>query len=840
MKLAQNNKQSIANDNGLFILICGTLVLLLSSAALLGWIFDLPVLTRGKSNWVPTVFNTAVCCFLGGFAILLTFLLPVQQASKGLRLIAAIILLISSLSLLEVISGLDLKLDLADMHRSLQAEHIYPGRMPPLTSAALLSFGLGLLVYSFKTNRIQHRKQIIQIFATIAGLLGWMGFFDYWINMEYLYNWTGNVRMAIPASISIILLGFGLFNMSKLENDEEENNPLSSNVRKVYITAALALTIICTLTGVSTFAIFAQRTNDIISGHLKQMANDRLFFFQKSLRSRTEYAHLLSTSPQLSAVVSELNKMPKNLRLKNRLISLSHNLRSDEVTAIAYEGISGELWPGSGQLSNYDAFEVMFHGDHKGVLLWDSGYKLRSRIAMHLNGVLVGYIWIEQRLQSINALRESTIIQNSSRDMVVCSAEGTVLNCFPSSIVEKPFRIQKFYQKHRIPMSRALDLKETGLINTIDYKGDRVLAAYGPIGNTGLGMVIKMDIAEIYSPIKEQFHRAAWFIFGLLGLGLWFIHRNLVPLIRNIDSARRQAEREKIRFVAATEGSFDSFYIFDSVRDENHQIIDFRCSYINQRGGDLISRKPEEFINTLLLQELPFTRGPMYFDRFKQVIDTGISINDELKLDKASIAASWIARQIVKLGDGVAVTLRDISEQKKNESHMHHVAMHDVLTNLPNRALFDDRINTAMKQAKRDNTQMAIALIDIDYFKKVNDTFGHHVGDALLKEFAARISVNIRPSDTLARLGGDEFALILPNTDHPKESSIVLMKLFKVLQSPIQATGYKLQVGISVGIAAYPKDGTDLNVLIRHADEAMYNAKAAGRNNFQIYEAKNR
>jgi hypothetical protein len=304
MKSPSNNKQSIANDNGLFILICGIVVLFISSAALLGWLFDLPVLTRGGPNWVPIVFNTAICCFLSGLAILITFLIHPQRAAKALQWIASIILLISTLNLLEVIFGLDLKLDLAEMHRLLQPEHLHPGRMPPLTSVALIAFSLGLLVYSFKNNGILHSKQIIQVFATIAGLLGWMGLFDYWINMEYLYNWTGNVRMAIPASISIILLGFGLFNMAKLENDEQENNPLSSNVRKVYITAALAITIICSLTGISTFAIMAQRTNDLIAAHLKQMASDRQFFFQKSLRSRTEYASLLSTSTHLSSVVS--------------------------------------------------------------------------------------------------------------------------------------------------------------------------------------------------------------------------------------------------------------------------------------------------------------------------------------------------------------------------------------------------------------------------------------------------------------------------------------------------------------------------------------------------------
>lgn len=429
MKPSPYIKQSIANDNGSFIFLCGLVVLFLSSAALVGWLFELPALIRVKPDWEPIVFNTAICCFLSAIAILITFILRPQLAATLLRWIASIILLISTLNLLEVILGLDLKLDLAEMHRPLQAEYTHPGRMSPLTSVAMIAYSLGLLVYSFKSNRILHPKQIIQIFATIAGLIGWMGLFDYWLNMEYFYNWSGNVRMSIPASISIILLGFALFNLAKLENPDQEHNPLTSNVRKVYITAALAVTIICSLTGVSTFAILAQRTNDLIASHLKQMANDRLFFFQASLRSRSEQALLLTKSPHLSDVVSGLNKAPKDIRLRNRLISLSHDLRSAEVMAIAYEGLSGELWPGSGHLSSQDAFEVMFHGDYQGVLLWDSGYKLRSRIALHQAGELVGYMWIEQRLQAINELRESTIVKNSSRDMVVCSAEVEFLNC---------------------------------------------------------------------------------------------------------------------------------------------------------------------------------------------------------------------------------------------------------------------------------------------------------------------------------------------------------------------------------------------------------------------------
>jgi diguanylate cyclase (GGDEF)-like protein len=126
-------------------------------------------------------------------------------------------------------------------------------------------------------------------------------------------------------------------------------------------------------------------------------------------------------------------------------------------------------------------------------------------------------------------------------------------------------------------------------------------------------------------------------------------------------------------------------------------------------------------------------------------------------------------------------------------------------------------------------------LIDVDHFKRVNDTLGHYMGDILLKQLAVVLTKNIRPSDTVGRLGGDEFALVLPNVSHPDGSTVVLDKIFKALEETIMVEGHELHISISVGISAYPDDGTDLATLLRHADEAMYDAKAAGRNNFQIY-----
>ena len=179
----------------------------------------------------------------------------------------------------------------------------------------------------------------------------------------------------------------------------------------------------------------------------------------------------------------------------------------------------------------------------------------------------------------------------------------------------------------------------------------------------------------------------------------------------------------------------------------------------------------------------------------------------------------------------------DITERKDFENDIQHMAQHDALTHLPNRALFNDRLKQAISAAQRNKSRLALMFIDLDKFKPVNDTYGHGVGDLLLKEVALRIQGCLRESDTAARIGGDEFVVLLPSIETKQDASKVGAKILYALNQPFALAGHTLEISGSIGVAVYPEHGKDEKLLVKSADIAMYHAKKNGRNNVKIYQS---
>lgn len=190
----------------------------------------------------------------------------------------------------------------------------------------------------------------------------------------------------------------------------------------------------------------------------------------------------------------------------------------------------------------------------------------------------------------------------------------------------------------------------------------------------------------------------------------------------------------------------------------------------------------------------------------------------------------------VKLGDTHLFTavLRDITEQKLVQHRIEHLAHYDALTNLPNRSLFFDRLNQSIITAKRNQCSIALLFLDLDGFKQVNDTLGHHFGDLLLVKVAKRLNLSVRESDTLARLGGDEFTLILNDAHENEDVAVVAEKIIESINAPFDLQGHIVHIGVSIGIARYPRDADAKATLIVVADRAMYAAKCAGKNTYRF------
>ncbi|MBB3120446.1 sensor domain-containing protein [Pseudoduganella violacea] len=179
--------------------------------------------------------------------------------------------------------------------------------------------------------------------------------------------------------------------------------------------------------------------------------------------------------------------------------------------------------------------------------------------------------------------------------------------------------------------------------------------------------------------------------------------------------------------------------------------------------------------------------------------------------------------------------LSDISERKKNEEHTRHLAEHDFLTDLPNRVLLADRLSQALTAARRHHSMLALLFIDLDHFKGVNDTLGHHTGDLLLKEVARRLTRCVRGGDTVSRQGGDEFILILPEIGGVEHAAHVAASVRQAVGQEYRLAGHQLSITASIGVAIYPHDGADADSLLRHADMAMFHAKESGRDRFHFF-----
>ncbi len=186
----------------------------------------------------------------------------------------------------------------------------------------------------------------------------------------------------------------------------------------------------------------------------------------------------------------------------------------------------------------------------------------------------------------------------------------------------------------------------------------------------------------------------------------------------------------------------------------------------------------------------------------------------------------------------VIISFTDITEHKRSEHRLDHLAHHDALTGLPNRLLFNARLAQAIERAGRHDRGLALIFVDLDRFKLVNDRLGHQAGDALLREVAARLSAPLRARDTLARISGDELVVLLDDTDATRDIVAVVHRLMRSLAEPVRIQGEELHISASMGVSVYPADGTDAETLLHNADVAMYEAKEGGRNTFRFYTAE--
>ncbi|ATQ78150.1 signaling protein [Massilia violaceinigra] len=299
---------------------------------------------------------------------------------------------------------------------------------------------------------------------------------------------------------------------------------------------------------------------------------------------------------------------------------------------------------------------------------------------------------------------------------------------------------------------------------------------------------------------------------------------------------RRRIRRAQETYAAASEASLDAFFVMRSISADDGTIADFVIEATNTRAEKLAGMDKPSLRGLRLSAMLPAFRDNGIFEDLIKVTLVGGVHEAEWLAELSGGRTCWLHRQVVAVEDGVVAIVRDITERKVAEERIRHMAHHDELTGLPNRSLIRDRLDQAILQAQRRGRCVAVAFIDLDGFKLVNDGLGHNAGDELLKVVGARMSACVRREDTLGRFGGDEFIIILPDqADNPMAVAPILEKIRQAVTEPVLLEGQEVQVSCSMGVVMYPRDGADPNTLMMNADAAMYRAKEMGNNNFQFY-----
>lgn len=311
-------------------------------------------------------------------------------------------------------------------------------------------------------------------------------------------------------------------------------------------------------------------------------------------------------------------------------------------------------------------------------------------------------------------------------------------------------------------------------------------------------------------------------------------HQELVGItgvIRDI-SQRKEAEKQLQLAAKVFESTLEGVTIVDA---------DGKILTVNSAFTDITGYSEEDVIG----KNPNILKSGLHDDLFYK--DMWASINKKgdwrgeiwNKRKNGEIFPVWLAINTLRDEHGQLTNyvgvFGDISVIKTTEQRLEHLAHHDPLTNLPNRLLFQLRLEHAIKQASRNHANLALLFIDLDHFKEVNDSLGHAVGDKLLQSAATLLLDVVRQDDTVARLGGDEFLVLMERIDEPQDAAIVAVKLIEKLQKPFVIDGHELFVTGSIGISIYPEQGEDVDTLIKNADAAMYRTKELGRNGFQFF-----
>lgn len=669
--------------------------LLLSLLALVGHVIKLPILTSLIEGQQHMVITTAIAILLFAAALITDNVLNKPASRFLLNIVAFIIFSVGALGLLEF--KLDTSwLDFNELHSHILKSN--PGRMAFLTAICFMLLGFSILLDHFLKE--QKFRSLITASLTLLSLLSMLGILSFFANFEFLSSFGRSNRMALPTALSFLSLTLAV--NAKFKQNNDGHREVSGS--KFYTTLELLLVLIVMVVALLSFASSQQRIESLMASQLDKVGAQSRDYFNTAFLLHCKAAILQAEKVELSTALHEHYHHKTDLTdyLKG-FKTLQHGF-----SMIALENSRHEVIFKSGE-AVASQLSIRIFSNPSTYLLWRDGYFLRTSAPKYdVSGNLLGFVVVEQRLDDITHFHRSAISKPGTSDLVLCGLDRDYQICYPFRWSKKPARYYGFLNGKALPVTRAvIGFTETTIAT--DYRQERVMVALGPVGHTGLGMAVKIDLHELYEPIRNQFYASLPFFIFLTLLSLLLMRLKLKPLVDEIEQSRRRLGR---------------------------------------------------------------------------------------------------------------------------------LALQDPLTGLANRTLFHDRLELAISKLARNHKKIGLIYLDVDYFKTINDAYGHIIGDQVLIWFAKQLKDSVRQSDTVARIGGDEFSIIVEDIAEKSDAAKIAVQILEKLNHrlAILENGPVSMVAASLGVAVTANKNMNPDKLVAFADQALYRAKQKGRNTYELTE----
>lgn len=614
--------------------------------------------------------------------------------------------------------------------------------------------------------------------------------------------------------------------------------------QRINLVAGAILILVAVLTGAMVFYIMQRHTQSLLSKSLQSSLYNHVELAQLEIRRGADIAVSIASRPLLIDQVQRVNRRADDLEAGDALKRGAQSFLVRGVSAVALFDESGRAVARAGSFAQQPGLAVPLNFPGRPRLLWKNGFLLQSSIAIMQAGRTVGKVVVEAPLPALSASLKDAQNLGKTGELALCAPSGIRMQCFPTALNPRVFTLPLRSSKGMpLPMTHALE-GGTGIIAARDYRRQNVIAAYSPVGDLGLGMVLKVDRAELYAPVWSQLRYLLPLMAAVFVVALLLLRWQLTPLVTGLARSEQETRAANMR-LRDSESRVQA--VLDNV-DEGIMTISEsgNIELFNPGAERMFGYRSAEVIGknvSMLMPEPYHSEHDGYLEHYlrtgeARVIGIGREVtaqrsNGEVFPIDLRVSEFYLTGRRQFIG-----TIRDITERKADEEKILHLANHDALTGLPNRRLLQDRIEQIIARAQRSGAKFSVMFLDLDKFKPINDSLGHNTGDTLLQTVAGRILACLREEDTVARQGGDEFIVLLSSMDSPRDALAVAQKILSALIIPYSIGIHELHISVSIGIAVYPQDGRDVETLLKNSDMAMYHAKQAGRGNYRFFESK--